>query len=487
MKKRLVSIALILAALVAVSSVYFIQNSNTKIYGSALVLAFVSGSDRESLEDLQNIWGRSDLTIELIQSCSSVNEAKLVKCISQNIQKATRLTEKSNKPLLLLTDTENSQALLLAVSQVNQNSIAASIFLQPSIDLTQASRLNVSRVLVVSDGNDPAENIVAARRTASKARQNGQWAWSTLLYANTDGLLFHPVLPQMTSYLIDGYINPVYKKEFDSESRWQQPIVDNQKFFEQKEMLETRPVDRDVQRILKAFYAYDLNLLKQWPLKEFTAFNLTKYRDSLPENKRGRYATFMNRKGHKFYMDMQVYAPYEPEFVIAIGDETNLYRMTSFYITKRFYSWDPDGPSEDMLYSQSLGAFLHFKNPPPANIELPYLQYSSILFDSIEFSNQNPYKDFNNLSPDAFDVLTLNCVPCHSVNGVGGAAHHVDYRTLQPQPGFAKPLLTYPKQVLDNFFYNQPATAKLIGVNINYVDPVVGKELENWLLTHEGR
>ena len=249
------------------------------------------------------------------------------------------------------------------------------------------------------------------------------------------------------------------------------------------ELVDERQVDNDIHRILKAFYAYDLNLLKQWPLEEYKAFNLVKYRDYLPEDQRGRFAVFSNRKGHKFYLDLQRYEKYQPEFVIAIDDEENLYRMTSFYKTKRYYSWEQGGPSNDMLYSQSLGAFIHFQNSPPMHMELPYLQYSSILFESIKFTDQDPYSGFNDLSTAAFEVLTLNCIPCHSVNQVGGSAHHLDYLTAKPQPGFAQPLLSYSKEVLENFFFNQTATAQLIGVNPNYVDEKTGEELMTWLLS----
>jgi hypothetical protein len=65
---------------------------------------------------------------------------------------------------------------------------------------------------------------------------------------------------------------------------------------------------------------------------------------------------------------------------------------------------------------------------------------------------------------------------------VGGSAHHLDYLTVKPQPGFAQPLLSYSKEVLDNFFFNQTATAQLIGVNPNYVEAKVGEELKTWLL-----
>ena len=159
--------------------------------------------------------------------------------------------------------------------------------------------------------------------------------------------------------------------------------------------------------------------------------------------------------------------------------------MSTFYKTKRFYSWEPGGPDQDTLYVQSLGGFIHFRKSLPPQYELPYLQYSTIKFDSIAFSNIDPYAGIKNLTHRSFRVLTQNCIPCHSVDGIGGAAYHMDSQTGEPQPGFARPLRTYSKEIYQNFFFNQTATAELIGVNPNYVERSVAEELLPWLTENE--
>jgi len=480
MKNSILYIMLALALVIVSAGYYFYSLPTKNILGRALVMMFVSDSDDHV--NLISEWEKLDLSVEMTDNCVGENSAKSSVCASKYIRRALSRANELNKPLLLLADKKSSQSLLASIAKIDAKQIAALILLQAKAGDNISENITVPKTLVVSDLNDSAENVLAARQLASEIRGKSQWVWSTMLGGNDNGLISHPVLPHMVSFLIDGKMNPAYQVEFNAESRWQHPIVNNDKFFEKHELVETRQVDKDIRRILRAFYAYDLNLLKQWPLNNYKAFNLIKYRDSLPESKRGRFAVFSNRKGHKFYLDLQRYAKYQPEFVIAIDDEDNLYRMTSFYKTKRYYSWEQGGPSRDMLYSQSLGAFIHFQIPPPAHMELPYLQYSSILFESIEFTDQDPYQGIDGLSDAAFDVLTMNCIPCHSINGVGGAAYHLDYLTIKPQPGFAQPLLSYPEDVLDNFFFNQTATAQLIGVNPNYVEENAGKELKTWLL-----
>ena len=478
------TIPTLVLAIVAIAGYYYYSTqAQTNILGRALVLGFVEDS-HVSLK-IASQWEDLDLSVELIDTCQKNNKARQAKCISKYIKKTLLRTQEVNKPLIVLADKGSSAALLRALNNHNVAELAALVLLQAEMNSDIVKTIDIAKTLIVSNANDPAENISSAMHLAASIRNNNQWVWSTMLLDDGNRLITHSVLPHMISFLINGKLNPLYQIEFDAESRWQQPIIDNQAFFQSDDLIETRDIDHDIQRVLKTFYAYDQNLLKQWPLKSYKAFNLLKYRDQLPLNKQGRFATFSNRKGHKFYLDMQRYAKYKPEFVVAIDHEENLYRLTSFYKTKRYYSWELGGPSNDMFYSQSLGAFIHFQNPPPADDELPYLQYSSILFESIEFTDQDPYAEITDLSPPAFRVLTMNCLPCHSVNSVGGAAHHLDYIKVKAQPGFAKPLMAYSKEVLENFFFNQTATAQLIGVNPNYVDPAIGKELISWLKPSE--
>ncbi|MFK7794481.1 MAG: hypothetical protein AB8B89_03955 [Gammaproteobacteria bacterium] len=480
MKNSILYIALALVFIIVGSGYYFNTPPHKDIFGRALVLMFVDDSINQA--DLIAEWERLDLSVDVVDDCMAGSSAKRIACQDKYIQSALLRAEGARKPLLLLAEKESSLTLFSAINKNDVSRITALILLQARASGNHVAYNATKKTLVISDVNDLSENVLAARILASTIRNHNHWVWSTMLIDDGKGLLSHHVLPHMVSYLIGGKINPAYQIEFNAESRWQNPLVNNDKFFELIELVEEHEVDNDIHRILRAFYAYDLNLLKQWPFKKYKAFNLIKYRDYLPENQRGRFAVFSNRKGHKFYLDLQRYEKYQPEFVIALDDEENLYRMTSFYKTKRYYSWEQGGPSNDMLYSQSLGAFIHFQNPPPAHMELPYLQYSSILFESIQFTDQDPYLEFTDLSGSAFEVLTLNCIPCHSVNKIGGAAHHLDYLTVMPQPGFAQPLLSYSKDVLENFFFNQTATAQLIGVNPNYVEEKTGKELMTWLL-----
>lgn len=467
------------AAIMMVAYFYFLAQPKKIILGQTLVLAFVT--DVGNAAEIAKQWAALDLDVELLNTCHRKQQAKNISCVTKHINKAVSRTQKINKSLVVLADRQQIATVLSALNQNYGSDIAAVVLLRPQVELKLVDNLKLPKTIVISEASDDAKSAALARQFASRVRNNDQWAWSTMLVQSDNTLISHPVLPHIISYSVGGRVDKYYQIEFNAESRWQQPTVNNDAFFQFDKLIETRVVDNDIRRILKAFYAFDPNLLKQWPGKSYQALNILKYRDQLPVEQQGRYVSFRNRKGHQFYLDLQRYGRFQPEFVIALDDEDNLYRLTTFYKTKQYYSWKQGGPSNEMLYSQSLGAFIHFQKPPPAHYELPYLQYSSIIFKTIKFSDQDPYSELNNLSYPAFHVLTSNCIPCHSVNKVGGAAHHLDYLTGQPQPGFAKPLLAYPKEVLQNFFFNQTATAQLIGVNPNYVDQKIGEEIINWL------
>ena len=448
---------------------------------SVVVFAFVNDRFLDS-KNIANEWAQSNVAVEFISDCNTADENRNTACVTSYIKSGIKATQSLNAQFVLLGEGKYPARLLVALKQSSlSDNIAALVFLQADSLIAVSDDLKLPQTLVVTSAQDLKPTVIANRQLASNLRANGK-SWFTMLVSNgSESLLSHPIIPKMVTYLIGIPQNAELQVEFDAETSWQQPIFDNSRFYSVDEAVIEHSVDDGLLNILKAFFSHEPYLLKQWPQKTYKAFDLIKYRSQLPQAQQGRYVTFSNRKGHKFYLDLDRYGRYLPEFVIGLDDENNLYRLTSFYKTKQFYSWEQGGPDKDMLYAEPLGAFIHFRKPVPRQYELPYLQYSSILFESIAFTDEDPYAELTNLTFSTFRVLTTNCIPCHKVVGVGGAAHHIDFRAGQPQGGFAHPLETYSEQVLKNFFFNQTATANLIGVNPNYVDQPVAEELLSWL------
>ncbi len=475
-----------LCVILVAASIYYssVIKKPSIIEGDVLVLVLPDHIDQKP--NLSGAWDSQKITLEWVDSCVNNQSGDSYACLKKVFKEAAKRAKYHDKPLIVITEKDQStEAIRLVNNQFNED-LAAIILLQPEINIEQYKVFNLpKKVVVINDLNDSVNEITKSNSLSSIIRDDGHWVWFTMLENESNRLITHPVLPYIVSFTYISRKNIPYYLELDAESRWQHPIFNNDEFFKRNEFIVEREVDADIKRILKAFYAYEPRLLKQWPFETYKAFDLLKYRDSLPVSRQGRYATFENRKGHKFYLDLEKYAVYEPEFVLSIDSENNLYRLTSFYITKKYYSWREGGPKSNELYSQSMGAFIHFRKSLPFNMELPYLQYSSIMMESIQFSDNNPYESLEGLTDQAFKVVTLNCIPCHKVNGVGGSAFHLDYLTGKSKPGFAKPLLSYPQDVLNNFFFNQTATAKLIGVNPNYVDSEVANEMIEWIQSRQ--
>lgn len=458
------------------------KNDSQQQYESVVVVAFI---DKEQIatNSIATKWKEAGIAIEFIDACKLSDETKNVACIVNYIQKISAVTKPLHTHLVVLGHEQYALRLMQAFSSNDlANELSALVLLQANIGASLNNATKVPKTLLISSSHDTATKVTARRRMATMLRTNDNWVWSTTLIVDQANTLFsHPVLPEMINYLVGKREGAKYLNEFDAEAHWQQPIFNNDKFFAVKEAVQEYSVDQDLRRVLAAFFSHEPYQLRQWPLDKYKSFDILKYRAHLAEEQQGRYVTFSNRKGHRFYLDLDLYGRFQPEFVIAIDDETNLYKMSTFYKTKQFYSWEQGGPNEDMLYVQSLGAFIHFRVSVPQQYELPYLQYSSVVFESIEFTDKDPFADINNLTQPAFRVLTQNCIPCHSIDGVGGAAYHMDSKAGDPQPGFAQPLRTYSKEIYENFFYNQTATAALIGVNPNYVDRHIADELLPWL------
>ena len=473
-------------ALVAATIGWIAQNKTPEYAQPIVVLAFVDGKNQVSTRRYQ-VLHNAGFAVETVGVCTSNDHDKAVACILKTIQQVAKVVHSANSQLVVMGDKTYSKNILTAFGRDKlADEVDGLVLLQADFDLSNISSIKLPKSIFINAPQDAEQDFIARRRAVQNLLMNDNWVWSTTLSTDhIDGLAEHPVLPEMISYLLDKQENVRYLAEFDAESQWQEPLFDNDDFFKHKHAVQEFAVDGDLRRILTAFFHHEPYQLKQWPLLTYRGFDLLTYRASLPEQDQGRYVTFTNRKGHRFFLDLDRYGRYQPEFVIGIDDDNNLYRMSTFYRTKQFTSWEPDGPQQDKLYVQSLGAFIHFRNPLPRQYELPYLQYSTIKFDSIAFSNIDPYAGIKNLTHQAFRVLTQNCIPCHSLDGVGGAAYHMDSQTGEPQPGFARPLRTYSKEIYKNFFYNQTATAALIGVNPNYVAPEVADELLPWLTENE--
>ena len=331
---------------------------------------------------------------------------------------------------------------------------------------------------MLEDTAHPPQQIAASRRYAQALSKQG---------VDTQFLLVPPAHEHLFTRLGDRSITVRLIKHFmgvkepgrfdrilDGYRQWRSPLFDNNAFLAQPSLLKTYPADDGLRSMIKLFFHNEGYQLKQWPLAEYQAIDLLE----LAQGR--RFVQLGNRLGQKVYLDLDRYAQYQPQIVVSIDDETNLYQLKLFYQTRQQYSWIDDGP-RPALSVRPLGAFLHFRKPPPRVDWVPLLLRANLVYDQITFADEDPLAKLDQLPDKAEHIVLTNCVRCHSIEQVGGRAHHVVAATGEAQPGLALPLESYSRDVMRNFLFNQAEVARKIGVKPNGMPEDVARELFEWL------
>ena len=181
-------------------------------------------------------------------------------------------------------------------------------------------------------------------------------------------------------------------------------------------------------------------------------------------------------------LDLEVYGAYEPEIVVGVDDEPNMFRLNWFFRTKLMYSWRSERPN---MSARPLGPFLSFRKPVPDDLFPPADPILALHLGGIEFSNENPFAAISAYSDTVQRVITKDnqCIYCHQIEGMGGRAYHLDAMTAQPQGGYALPLGDYSEEVMRQFVFDQGATAAKFGFTPNAVDAAVADEFFAWTRT----
>lgn len=272
---------------------------------------------------------------------------------------------------------------------------------------------------------------------------------------------------------------------------WQEPPFTTEPFWQHKKLIRRLPVDDRFRNALKKIYEYTAFELKAYPLEYFHAMNLGEYLDAQPSERLGRgdYLVLTNVRGEKTFWKRQQIESYQPVIVVGLDDERNLFRLTVFYQNKLEYSWKSDTP---YLMARSVGAFIHFLRPPPAELQPPTASVYALTADSFRLFEKNPLEKMADLPKDVYDVMYHRnaCFSCHSFRGTDVRAGHVRARNGEPSGGFAIALESYASDVFRRFMFEQDKSAALMGVRPNAVVGPVARRLHDLVVTertHRGK
>jgi len=354
------------------------------------------------------------------------------------------------------------------------------------LDVKKLDVHNLHPPLVILVGTtDDREVIIDSNITAFKLREKGISVWSTWLTpypsnTNDNISISSPQLSIISSNFLGIGLDNKYQQFLSAERMWQNPPITNEEFYSNLNHIYKMPISEGVQNVLMNFFSQTPYYLNQFPLESYSAFDVLRFLNYEHSNDSNMYLTFKNKKGRYFVIDLSIYGKYKPTIIVGLDHVSNLYSLTRFYRTKKSYTWvAEDTPRHQFV--ESLGPFLFFEKPIPANLKLPLWQYGQIMFETIEITKNNPLNSFDDLESDLSNVLVDNCISCHKVFGIGGRAHHINALTGESAPGLGIPLESYEINVMKNFLYNQDAVAAEIGVIPNPVSGSVAKKMLDYL------
>ncbi len=325
-----------------------------------------------------------------------------------------------------------------------------------------------------------AENVIYANyRGVRQWRENGVPV--NLLYLGPDGLS-KTAMHRMTVDIIhtimgNSPFNEDFQELLQAYGVWQTPPLEHSNFFELDEFITEKPVSKLLATLISFHYEKEPFYLAQWKLDTYKAFDLVAYRDAVAPG--ARYITLRNHRNQLIFLDMDIYAQYEPEIVIGLDDEDNLYRLTWFYRTKKMYSWKDD---EQKTSARFMGPVLLFNTLLDDDLEPPFLLRSAMTLEGITFSNEDPLAKIKTYPEDIQTIVTAQnrCVNCHSFDGFDAYYFHTEALTGKPQGGLALPLVEYSEEVVTAFLYDQETSAAAIGMTPNPMPKDMADQFFAW-------
>ena len=126
-----------------------------------------------------------------------------------------------------------------------------------------------------------------------------------------------------------------------------------------------------------------------------------------------------------------------------------------------------------------LGAFLHFRTPPPAELGNKTTAIFGLGAASFHWIQNDPLAPLRSLTGGLREALIgqQGCLTCHQFRGVGARSHHALALDGKPYGAFALPLEDYPSDVLRRFLFEQDAVAKSFGAKPLPVEKTVAGQL----------
>ncbi len=275
---------------------------------------------------------------------------------------------------------------------------------------------------------------------------------------------------------------------FGALRRWEsRPPLDLSELRKDPRAITTYPVDASLRETIMGFFGQASLDQAPLPVKTYQAIDLLGYLAKRPKSEvgEGDWLVVSNLRGEQLYFSREVLKKTQPVIVVGLDDEDNLYRLLTFYRMKRAYSWIKSDEKMPLMI-RPLGAFLHFRTTPPADVQNKTFAAFGLDAASFHWVENDPLAPVRSLTGGLREAMIgeQGCLKCHNFRGVGGRSHHALALDGKPYGAFGLPLEDYPTDVLRRFLFEQDAVAKSFGVKPLRVEKAVAGQILD-LVNHE--
>jgi acetyl esterase/lipase len=332
--------------------------------------------------------------------------------------------------------------------------------------------------LVLAAGADVPSFGEAALGFSEALRKAGHPAAETFVVSATDHVsilqLSAPRNAALTHLLGFARLGPhpdEMAEMFAARRYWRDPTLSARGFWERRELVERFEADAEFEAWLARLLASGGRGAPRVGAAHFDAIPLEAWLDAegiAP----GRWLLVTNARGEQAVLDLPALRPYQPVLVIGVDEEREPFRVIDLYHTLRRQTWSQPEP-ERWLLARPLGAFVHFRKPPPAELAPGVFGLFALTPESFTRTDTDPWAPLRGL-PDPLRRLVVDrkaCVSCHQFHGAGGRAGHLRARDAGLVGGFGLALEAYPPEAWRRYVFEQLEVAEEIGASAVVLAP----------------
>ncbi len=292
----------------------------------------------------------------------------------------------------------------------------------------------------------------------------------------------------LLSFIGLGPLSDVLSDLYAARKYWRKPTTSTLPFWKGKPRPRSHDVDERFTRQLGLPFAAAGRASPLEAAESYHAIDLFEYLEARdPEAlARASHLILTNARGEQRVWALEAIRPYEPVIVVGVDDEKDLFRILDVYHTEREYSWTDETP-EQRIMARPLGGFIHFLQPPPAELERQQAGRFALTPESFRLSGADPLGPIRDLPDPLRSVLVReeSCLSCHSFRAVGGKGGHLRARDGALVGGFGLPLESYAPEVWRRYLEEPDALMRAIGAPHVVVEGEAAEALGD-LIPNEG-